>query len=112
MNGEIHNVYNLHNITNIVKIVLRGNFTKSMEERNNSSAGKPRKHCIIKVKALVNTRRLIGEKYIEGRGVLESSRTPTMKLLRKNNQRPKVANYLCEIAPSQVFDWLLNTPPD
>ena len=43
---------------------------------------------------------------------IEPSRKPTMKLFRKHNQRPIAGNYLRKIAPPQLFDWALNTPPE
>ena len=39
---------------------------------------------------------------MEGRDVL------TIQKLKQ----PKVTNYRCKIAPPQVFDWVLNTPPE
>ena len=35
-----------------------------------------------------------------------------MKFFYNNSQRPKVANYLPNIAPPQVFDWSLNKLPE
>ena len=41
---------------------------------------------------------------------LEPSRTLTMELFRENSWRLKAVNYFRKKAPSQMFDWVLNTP--
>ena len=41
---------------------------------------------------------------------LELSQISTMELFRKNSLRLLVVNYFRKKAPSQVFDWVLNTP--
>ena len=41
---------------------------------------------------------------------LELSRTSTMELFCENSERPLAINYFRKKAPSQMFDWTLNTP--
>ena len=62
----------------------------------------------IEIKILVSTGRTFSKEL--QRRVLEPSRTFTMELFCGNNSRLKASNYFHKKAPSQMFNWILQTP--